>query len=937
MIKDVNWKAKLPVIVATFLFIHSLYQMIRALFNEILLFKAQSSGEIVSYIIFGDPLHPSLIGFAFLVITFIATWLLSTRIKLYKTMKWRVIQFLIMLCGIIFHYAWIITAVTYNKLVPYFSIRADMINLENKAFQDVLIHNTDQFFLLLMALPLLAMFMLFLYLGGLFTKNQEDLVEAFRNFEVKGKWIQRFSKFEKTDIWPDVELGPSSESGEMVTIPGRDRTLNSIIIGSIGTGKTAALGLPMINQDLHWMTKFINDYPSISQKENYNTEDVKGMYLNGISIIEPSNDLCQKALKLVKAHGIPERSITYINPLDPNTPSINPMKGPVDKVAETFTLVIEGLNESGETNEFFQQSQRTHLKHYIYLLKLHDPEKEVTFDMLLDMYNNSQLVRKMHEKLKKTFPADYDLIADRDERNHWQIVKQIDEWFDLNLVPKTMRTPQGEIPIKVVTGPYRGETEYYDAKAEFVQGLRNVLNDIGANKLIRRVLFGKSDFDFDQHLESGGILLCNSSKGELSGLANVLGKIVLLSLQNAVFRRPPNVSTFHHIMVDEAPDYLYQPFREFPAQSRKYKVIVTIILQTITQLADRYGEYYMDTLIGTLRNRMVYGDLPAFDSEYFSKVFGEKFVYEESTTEQSVSPLQDNPMTRSGSSYSKKKDVMMTTSDVIYQDAFQCSVKIVVNNKPMPVQQIKANFVPDEEFKNANVKVDAEAAEIWLEDRRLFLEGKPIEEMVSEGIEIDEDEILISENDDKLSSASKAREETIDEKQVEEVVSQRHVDLPKDDIIFSPPKPSRLRTAKSNANVAEEVAVSVEEAVAVEAEIEVVKETPMISESKKNPEENQTELKESFEEDLLLDKQSIVKDESQPEPIKENNKQEDLDDWQAQLKTPMSQISYREQPSVDEFEKNTKKVAAEKSQMDKKGDDLIGELYTFLNDEEDKV
>lgn len=920
LVKDIDWKAKLPLLVATILFLHSFYQMCRSLVNEILLFRAQATGEILSYTIFGDPLHPTFLGFTFVVLFFIGTWLLSTRVAFYKPMKWRVFQFFVMFLGIVFTYVWLITSATYTKLVPYFSMRVDLINIENKTVQAILIDNTDQFFLLLMSLPLIALFMLFLFLGGLFTKNQEELIEAFSTFEVKGKWIQRFSKFEKTDIWPDIELGASSETGEMVTIPGRDRTLNSIIIGSIGSGKTAALGLPMINQDLHWMTRFINDYPKISKLPNYHSEEVKGMYLNGISIIEPSNDLCQKALQLVKAHGIPEKSITYINPLDPNTPAINPMKGPVEKVAETFTLVIEGLNESGETNEFFQQSQRTHLKHYIYLLKLHEPEKEVTFDMLLDMYNNSQLVRKMHEKLKKTFPADYENIEDRDERNHWQIVKQIDEWFDVNLVPKTMRTPQGEIPVKVQTGPYRGEVEYYDAKAEFVQGLRNVLNDIGANKLIRRVLFGKSDFDFDQHLEAGGILLVNSSKGELSGLANVLGKIVLLSLQNAVFRRPPNISTFHHILVDEAPDYLYQPFREFPAQSRKYKVIVTIILQTITQLADRYGEYYMDTLIGTLRNRMVYGDLPAFDSEYFSKIFGEKYVYEESTTEQSVSPLQDNPMTRSGSSFSKKKDVMMTAGDVIFQDAFQCSVKIVVNNKPMPVQQIKANFVPKEEFKVATILVDDEAADSWLEDRQSFLEGKPSSEIVVEGIVVEKNEVISPKTDENYPPTPK--NDLLDEKQVEETVSQKHVDLPKDDIVFAPPKPSRLRTARGTVN--EEVAVTVE---GVDSRDSSKEAGPQIIDDLAPPGETQPNEPKV---------EPPVEEIQPPEPpVEETEEQPLLDDWQSQLKSPLLPNEEKQEKGIEEQNQQEPKEQNQPvvSEMDEKGEDLFNGLVTFLKED----
>lgn len=605
----------------------------------------------------------------------------------------------------------------------------------DNVWQAVAIGDTDSLILTIMFIPTIVNGMMMVWLSGQYSLYSTDLKEAFLEFEFRNVLIQKFFKTSDKEHWPDVVLGPDSENRELVVQPGRDRTLNNVIIGSIGTGKTAALVLPILNQDLHWMSRFINDYPKIYQKENYDSEEVKGMYLNGISVIEPSNDLCQKAFQLVKAHGIPEESVYYIDPTNPNTPSINPMQGPVEKVAEAFAMVIEGLAEGGQSNFFFQQSERNHLKHYIYLLKLHDPDQEVTFDMLLKMYDNPQLVKRMHLKLKDRFPQNYQDLEDRDERNHWAIVKQIDEWFETNLLPLEERQGGGMVPKKVTHGEYRGEIQYYDAKSEFVQGLRNILNDIGASPLIRRVLFGSSTFSFDVHLERGGVLLVNTAKGELGQLSNVLGKLVLLSLQNAVFRRPPNISNFHHILVDEFPDYIYQPFKEFPAQSRKYKTIVTVVAQTVAQLADKYGETYMHTLLGTLRHKMVYGDIPDYDAQLFSKIFGEKERFEEGIQEQAVSPLQEKPMLRMGNTYQKTKDAILSPSDIIFQKPFQCSVKIVANNKPVPVQQIDANFVPKPEFTTAVIQVDEEAAQIWLDNRNgIVIESEPekLEEFVVE-------------------------------------------------------------------------------------------------------------------------------------------------------------------------------------------------------------
>lgn len=776
MTEQSTWKHRLPLVISSILVIVTLYMFGWAWSKVASVLISQYQERTITYMswLFGDGQNLSLISVFVIGCVSVFGWLLSTRVSFYQKKYMRLSLFLLMVLSV-----WGVLAAygmgqSRKRFIPFFQERLSHVIETNGFFESIVFEHTHGFYLMLTALPMFVMFFITLFVLTKFVRHDQEFIEPFFEFQWSGQWLQKFSKLEQREQWPDIELGLNSKTKEMVVMPGRDRTLNTIIIGSIGTGKTAALALPMLNQDLHHMTRFINTYPEIYEREDFDTEEVGGRHLNGISVIDPSNDLCQKTLGLVRAHGIPEEAITYINPLDPNTPSINPMRGPVDKVAEVFAQVIAGLNDSKDGgNFFFEQAQRNHLKHYIYLLKLHDPDQDVTFDMLLDMYNNPQMVRSMHEQLKKTFPSGFNDFEDRDERNYWKIVQGIDEWFDLNLLVETNR--QG-IPERTPDG----EVKYYDAKQEHVQGLRNILNDIGANPLIRRVLFGKSDFDFDRHMAIGGVLLVNTAKGELVNLARVLGKIVLMNLQNASFRRSPNISPFHHILIDESPDYLYNAFREFPAQSRKYKVIVTPLMQTIAQLADQFGEHYMTTLIGTMRNRMVYGDVPTFDADYFSKMFGDKFVYEEGQSEMAVSPLQEDPMSRSGSSYSKVRDQAMTGGDIMYQDAFQCAVKLVVNNKPMPVVQVAANFVPKEEFEEAKFITDEEAADIWLNERRMFGINAPLLAVETDIQSIEETEEVNEEN----YQADMASAPVLDEQMMQQALNANVEPKPRDEIVY---------------------------------------------------------------------------------------------------------------------------------------------------------
>ncbi|WP_214484486.1 TraM recognition domain-containing protein [Bacillus sp. SM2101] len=720
---------KLPFVFVSITLIAGWFLAIRGIVKYIMLYTTPIDEIPLKIWGIGNPLTPSFFELGIATIVLITGWSLATRVSAYQHSFYRFTFIMVMLIGVFFQYIWICTAPIYNKLVPFLIEQVNLIDPRYQRFKDLMVGEINGLLYLLMALPLIVGILVILWLGNIYTQYQAETNEFIRSWQLNLPRFRRFFDLQETSGEPDVDLGPNIKTKEIVRIRGADRPLNNSIIGPIGSGKTSALVLPMINQDLHHMSKMINGFSEAFEKGNFHTEDVKGKFLNGITIIEPSNDLCKKAYQLTKAHDIPEEAVFYIDPTNPNTKSINPLLGPVHKVAETFTMVIEGIGE--QTDFFFEQSQRVHLKLYIYLLKLHDLDFIPTFDDLIDMYNNPQVVHHMHVKLKKQIPNDINSIQNKDERNHWKIVKGIDEWFDKSLALAEER--RGSVSVKKLiedrNSPYFNEPMYYDAKAETVVGLRNILNDISSNILVRRVLFGHSDFDFDAHLECGGILLVNSAKGELANLSETVGRFVLLSLQNAIFRREPEISPYHSVYIDEFPEYIYEDFISFPSQSRKYKAIVTIVAQTVAQLSLKYSDDYLQTLLATCRHKFVYGGIAQKDAELFSNIFGEEEKYEESLSEQTVSSMLEGTTKRDGSTLTKKKDVIMRPSDLIFQPRFVCAVKVVDENSEIQVQQINANFVPKEEFKRAEDKhlVDSVKGNYWLEQRDEFIKKYRLE------------------------------------------------------------------------------------------------------------------------------------------------------------------------------------------------------------------
>src|SRR5690606_14522450 len=123
--------------------------------------------------------------------------------------------------------------------------------------------------------------------------------------------------------------------------------------------------------------------------------------------------------------------------------------------------IIIGMNASkSEGGFFFTETQRNHLKNYISLLKLHDPSETVTFDMLLDMYNNPQYVYRLYEQFNKNL-----FIGSYNDINKG-IIKSVDEWFEQNLLP----LPKDQCDDGVIL--------YYDAMEEYAKGIRTYLNEL---------------------------------------------------------------------------------------------------------------------------------------------------------------------------------------------------------------------------------------------------------------------------------------------------------------------------------------------------------------------------------------------------------------------------------------------------------------------------
>lgn len=756
LFNDDQTKKNLPFIVDTTLRLIFIILLIRSALRFVfIMFYALTNTKVPDFLtIFSGSPYEGFFGIEVLLFSLVAAiyfWhTTSLRIKSINNMK-RIYSIIIgYAVGIFFQLSWFVSIPFVAFLFPYMREQSNV--LANQEMPEILkqllvvgfTNETNSMVTLIYVLVLMvvAMIMLQVVSGYMFYRvriheqleglNNEFYIPKFfghfikdHNLKKISEWFYNYGRYHEADeiALPDMPLGISVKNNSLYGIPGKDRTLNAMIVGPIGSGKTSAIIMNMINNDLNYFVYYLNNYKYHRKKKNAMLdEDIMGRFLNGITVIEPSGDLAEKAYRLAKAKGIPEDVILYLNPDDPKTKGINIFNQPVDKASSMFIQVIEGFSKNQD--EFFKQAQRTHLEQHIFLMKLHDPNKLVGIDDLLQMYNDSNLVVNYRTQLQARYDNEYTAKIQEhiesgadgspftfDERSYWTVIENTLAWFN----QKYQLADQGRNKSPEVLM----EEKYVDMEAEFVKGLRNVLSAVSQSIELRRVLFVDSNFSFDKHLASGGLLIVNTAKGTLSDRSDLLGKFILIAMQNAVFRRKPNISPFHSIYVDEFPDYINEAFTSFPAQSRKYKTNIVTVMQSLDQLRKDFGDPWVGTMMNSLRHKFVFGGVDSEDATRFSSNFGSHIVYERSESASGGSVVDKDLSGVEGERYSEVEVPYLSPGAIMDAKDFQVSVNIVKGANKQEGRLLQANFVDYDEFdvdKYTGYKVDMNAYKIWKRD-----------------------------------------------------------------------------------------------------------------------------------------------------------------------------------------------------------------------------
>ena len=442
----------------------------------------------------------------------------------------------------------------------------------------------------------------------------------------------------------DMHMCNNYESGKKMIFTEKCRYQSLLACGGSGTGKTSLILEPMMAKDIEKKAFYMANakemgytalktgiavlnkpYDNDYLNENFNLnmitpvtgkEAVYKAYMNkmilsslgndiiyrdlGITLIAPDFETISRIKNVCKNYHI---KYNLIDPSSSDSVGLNPfVYDDATKIAVTISSVLKGMHASThlEREEMYREDFIIQaLENITIMLKEMYPRMNdgniPNLEDLLKMLTNFDLVEKMCEIMR----------ADEELAKKYSI--QI-SYFKKNFYAKSAGREE--------TAKY-----IYIATAQ----LDNLLRLPG----VKNVLCNRhNNIDFDKALKNGEITLVCTRRGDLGRTSHrAFGLFFILSMQNAVLRRPGNESSRvpHFLYIDEFPDFICKDTEAIFTLYRKYKVGTTITAQNLAQLEGNAPHLkYKDTILSNCASKIFLGDATPDELEWWSKEFAKR-------------------------------------------------------------------------------------------------------------------------------------------------------------------------------------------------------------------------------------------------------------------------------------------------------------------------
>lgn len=440
----------------------------------------------------------------------------------------------------------------------------------------------------------------------------------------------------------EMYLGTDFENSKTIIIPETSRYQSTFVCGASGTGKTSLIFEPFIARDfekkfffreaskelgftaLKTRIAYINaPYDNDYMNENFSLtmlspatgkEDIFKTYLKkmllssssskfiyrdlGLTLMSPDIEVIDHMIDVCKNFNF---GYNIIDPTDSNSIGLNPfVYDDPSKIAITISSALKAMyrmthDDVGEAYRDDMTMQA--IENLAMILKemyprMHEGTLPNMEDML-KMFTNFELIEKMCE------------ILAHDEELKEKYSVQL-AYFKKNFYANA-------------PGKERIEEYFFST----ISQLDNLLRIPG----VKSILCNRyNNLDLDKMLSNGEITFVCTRRGDLGSSAHrAFGLFFLITMQNAVFRRPGNENSRipHFLYIDEFPDFICKETEAIFTMYRKYKIATLVSSQTLSQLeVAGIKENFRIPILANCANKIYLGGAEIQELEWWAEEFG---------------------------------------------------------------------------------------------------------------------------------------------------------------------------------------------------------------------------------------------------------------------------------------------------------------------------
>lgn len=396
-----------------------------------------------------------------------------------------------------------------------------------------------------------------------------------------------------------IEIGVRKDNGKPITIDGKDRFINTLVLGSIGTGKTSRILTKGVYQDI----RAIAD----------------GVPMDVI-VVDPDGGFAQSAVNMAERFGV-HTDIMDLRGTMKSTVSFNPFGGEIADIIDNVRAALQ--EKMGRQDGFFQNAQDDLVRTVIQVQVPLWPEADFLqfADLVTDPLHFRAICSMVNDCAGQqgTAPKKKRKADEMDEiTGMWEHERpDIEARFHA-------LSPHNRSMVLSAARSFLMDTrsaQQMEKLETITKGLKIVVNELATNPRLREVFSRDSlpPFDFKAFLEAG-----REQKGRLMVVVTgnrpagkLFGKLFLVTLKMYSLERGGTEDTRRpvYLYVDEFAVYGTESFTEMFSQARKYRVGMTLAIQARAQLLD-VSKKFMDVVEGSCRNK-VYFPAPSPDDARF--------------------------------------------------------------------------------------------------------------------------------------------------------------------------------------------------------------------------------------------------------------------------------------------------------------------------------